>query len=127
MSARPSGPLTKVTVLDDTRGWIVEQHLYDAANRHAGFGLCHRFSVRSESRVFRCRGRFKSRLPPAELSFTLKTEQHLLNQLAWRSHTALDDAPDERLPVRQFGMPASRATGSDVCYQPWRRGPETAR
>ncbi len=77
----PAGPLTKVTVIDDTRGWILEQHLYDAANQPVASAFATGFQYVPHLGVSLPR-QVQIQLPAAELSFTLKTEQHLLNQLA---------------------------------------------
>jgi hypothetical protein len=76
----PAGTLTRITVVDDARGWVLEQQLYDdrqqlvAAASASGFEFDPVTGV-SLPRVV------EIRVPAADLNFTLQTERHLVNQL----------------------------------------------
>lgn len=76
----PSGDLLKITLIDDSRGWIVEQHLYDTSNQPLASAFASGFQYDPNSGASLPR-QVEIRLPPADLAFTLKTEQHLINQI----------------------------------------------
>lgn len=76
----PAGHLTKITVIESTRGWIVEQHVYDATNQHLASAFASGFQYDERSGVSLPR-QVEIRLPPANMAFTLKTERHLVNQI----------------------------------------------
>ncbi|MDG2382186.1 MAG: hypothetical protein P8N76_10980 [Pirellulaceae bacterium] len=76
----PSGELTKITVVDASRGWVVEQHLFDTANQPLASALASGFQYDASNSVSLPRN-VEIRLPPADLVFTLKTERHLINQV----------------------------------------------
>jgi hypothetical protein len=76
----PGGTLTKVTVVDDARGWVVEQHVYDASRQLLASALAAGFQFdpvtgASLPRVVQVR------LPSTGMNFTLETQQHQINQL----------------------------------------------
>jgi hypothetical protein len=76
----PGSELLKITVLDDTRGWVVEQHLYDRAQRPLASALASSFQHDPTTGVSLPR-HVEIRLPAAQLHFTLQTDRHLVNQL----------------------------------------------
>lgn len=75
-----NGNLTKITVLDDARGWVVEQHVFDASGQPLASALAAGFQFDQTSGVSLPR-LVEIRLPPAGLQFTLQTERHQINQL----------------------------------------------
>ena len=77
----PNGTLTKVTVLDDARGWVVEQHLYDPAQQPLASAFAAGFQFDPVTGVSLPRV-VQVRLPPIQMNFTLETAQHQINQLA---------------------------------------------
>jgi hypothetical protein len=79
--ASPAGTLTKVTVVDDARGWVVEQHLYDAVEQllASAFATGFQFDPVTGASLPRV---VQVRLPSTRMNFTLETQQHQINQLA---------------------------------------------
>ena len=67
-------------MLDETRGWIIEQHLLDAANRQLASARATGFQYDQMLGVSLPR-QVQIRLPTAQLNFTLQTDQHMINQL----------------------------------------------
>jgi hypothetical protein len=76
----PGGTLTKVTVVDDARGWVVEQHVYDARQQLLASAFAGGFQFDPVTGVSLPRV-VQVRLPASRLSFTLETRQHQINQL----------------------------------------------
>ena len=78
--ASPAGMLTKVLVVDDRRGFVVEQHLYDETGQllASAIGSLHEFD--SQHRVTLPR-RIDIQLPPAQLAFSLEIDEYQVNQL----------------------------------------------
>lgn len=77
----PSGPMTRVLVIDDQRGWVLEQHLFDANQAPIASAAASGFQYDPNTGASLPR-MVEVHLPPARLSFTLRTEQHLVNQLS---------------------------------------------
>jgi hypothetical protein len=74
------GTLTKVLVVDDARGWVLEQHVYGASQQPLASALAGGFQFdpvtgASLPRVVQVR------LPATGMNFTLETQQHQINQL----------------------------------------------
>ncbi len=76
----PTGPMTRVTVVDDQRGWVLAQYLSNpsgetlATANASGFRYYSQFAVSLPRHV-------KIGLPTIQLQFHLRTERHLINQL----------------------------------------------
>jgi hypothetical protein len=76
----PGGPLTKVTVVDDARGWVLEQHLFDAAQQPLASAFAAGFQFDQVNGVSLPRV-VDIRLPPTRMNLRLETQQHRVNQL----------------------------------------------
>ncbi len=76
----PDGELTKVTVIHDSYGWVLEQHVYDPRGQLLASARAsnHRYypveGVSLPSRV-------EVQLPPAQLSFQIDVSGYAINQL----------------------------------------------
>jgi hypothetical protein len=68
-------------VIDDARGWVLEQHLYDANQQPIASSVASAFQFDQVHGVSLPRF-VEIRLPPAGLSFSLQTDRHLVNQLS---------------------------------------------
>jgi hypothetical protein len=77
----PAGNLTKVTVVDDARGWVLEQHVFDAARQPLASSLAAGFQFDPVTGASLPR-LVEIRLPPARMHFRLETPRHQINQLA---------------------------------------------
>lgn len=75
----PDGALTKLTVVDERAGWVLEQHLYDAAQRHVA-------SVRTSNHYLDALSgaylpkRIDVEWPVASLAFSIVVERYQVNQ-----------------------------------------------
>lgn len=78
----PNGELTKITVIDDRHGWVLEQQLYDeaAGNQLLASAMGSDFKYDPSSGVS-LPHTVDIRLPPANLEFTLRTDEFSINQL----------------------------------------------
>ena len=76
----PEGALTRVLILHDTQGWVLEQHLYDAQQQLLATSLAsqHRHDAATGVALPH---RVEIRLPPAAMSFVLDIDRYELNQL----------------------------------------------
>ena len=117
----PSGELTKITVVDDQYGWVVEQQLYDtsagdqllAAATASDFYYDHAAGVSLPRTV-------DVRLPPADIQFTLRTRSHVINQIyadpqyLWTmprpNGSKLIDVSTLSSPAPRYAPPRDRAT-----------------
>ena len=89
----PTGDLTRVLVIHDRYGWIMEQHLYDAAGRIIAS------SKTSGHRYYETQGvslphRIEISMPDAQLSLTIEVNEFSIN--------ALYGAPDQLWSVPQY-------------------------
>lgn len=75
----PEGPLTRVTIVDERMGWVLEQHLYDAANLHLATVKTsrHRQDPRTGAYLPRT---IEMYWPVAQLSFTIDIERYQVNE-----------------------------------------------
>lgn len=77
----PSGQMTKVTVIDAARAWVLEQHVYDptgtllasAIARSHRYYPAHQVSLPQEVEI---------RLPPAQLAMSIDVGAAMINQLS---------------------------------------------
>lgn len=77
----PDGELTRVLIVNNVYGWILEQHLYDPR------GQLIASAKSSEHRHYPAEGvslphKVEIQLPPAQLSFTLDVSQYRINTLS---------------------------------------------
>jgi hypothetical protein len=80
ITSTPGGSLTKVTVVDDARGWVLEQHLFDAAQRPLASAFAAGFQFDPVHGVSLPRV-VDLRLPTSQMNLRLETPQHQINQL----------------------------------------------
>jgi hypothetical protein len=75
----PEGPLTCVTIVDERMGWVLEQHLYDAANQHLATVKTsrHRQDARSGAYLPQT---IEMYWPVATLSFTIDIDRYQVNE-----------------------------------------------
>lgn len=72
--------ITKITIVDDSRGWVLEQHLFDNANRPLASAIGSGFQYDPATGASLPRV-VQVHLPSAQLSFTLETDRRVINQL----------------------------------------------
>jgi hypothetical protein len=78
--SRPSGEITRVLVIDDRYGWILEQRLSDATGRPIASSRTsgHRYY---ESAAVALPHRIEIEMPDAQLSLTLQVNEYAINSL----------------------------------------------
>jgi hypothetical protein len=77
----PDGEITRVMIVNNVYGWILEQHLYDSRNQLLAS------SKTSQHRYYPADGvslphKVEIQLPPAQLAFTLDVSEYRINQLS---------------------------------------------
>lgn len=75
----PSGPLIKVLVVDDRRGLILEQHVYDNSGQLLATALASQHQFEPDYQVTLPR-QVDIQLPPAQLAFTLEVDGYRINE-----------------------------------------------
>jgi hypothetical protein len=75
------GEVRKVTVIDDTRGWVLEQHIYDASGREIATAIAsqHRHDPTTGVTLPR---HVEVNLPTIEMSFKLDVSDYIVNRLS---------------------------------------------
>jgi hypothetical protein len=119
----PTGELLKVTMVDDRYGWVLEQHVYDVTQNDQllASAIAEDFNYYPSQGVTLPR-RVEIHLPPAELSFTMRIDQHVINRLysdpiqlwtmpPFSGYEAIDVATMSSPPPRYAEPP--RATGAN--------------
>ncbi|MCH2127858.1 MAG: hypothetical protein MK179_01880 [Pirellulaceae bacterium] len=76
----PEGPLTRVLILDDTQGWVLEQHLYDAQQQLLASALSAEHRRDPQTGVTLAH-QVEVRLPPTGMSFVLQVDRYEINML----------------------------------------------
>jgi hypothetical protein len=76
----PAGLLTKVLVIDDQRGYVLQQHVYDAGGQLLASALSSQYAFHSAHQVS-LPHQIDIQLPPAQLAFTLQVNGYSINQL----------------------------------------------
>jgi hypothetical protein len=131
---RPEGRLTRVTVIDERMGWVLEQHLYDAAGRHLATVRANRHQVDPASGATLPR-HVEFQWPAANLSLALRLDALVVNQPIradlWNRPSypnyPIVDLADPNRTARQ-GMPtASAAAGAGSEPARWSATPPGAR
>jgi hypothetical protein len=74
----PSGPLTKVLVVDDQRGIILEQQVYDQSGQLLATAIASQHHFDAQNQVTMPR-QVAIQLPPAQLAFTLEVDGYQIN------------------------------------------------
>ena len=75
-----SGPMTKVTSVDDRHGWVLSQHVYDQAGRRLASAVAtdHRYDPAAGVTLPH---RVDVQLPPSQLAFTIDVAAYVVNRL----------------------------------------------
>jgi hypothetical protein len=76
----PSGPLTRIAVIDPTRAWILQQHVYDAKGGLVASALASQVRYFPEHRVSLPQ-RVELRVPPAQLALAIDAGHVYLNSV----------------------------------------------
>jgi hypothetical protein len=74
------GPLTKILIVDDQRGQILEQHIFNTSNQLLASAVASDYVYEPLNQVSLPR-RVEVNLPPAQLAFTLQVDSYSINQL----------------------------------------------
>ncbi len=74
------GALSKVLVIDDRNGQVLEQHIFNAANQLLASAKASDFTYEPLNQVSLPR-QVEVSLPPAQLAFTLRVDSYMVNQL----------------------------------------------
>ncbi len=77
----PDGDVTRIVVVDDRYGWILEQHLYDVQGRPLAVSRTSRHQYDPVTGVALPR-HVEIDLPPAGMSFAIDVSSYFVNQLA---------------------------------------------
>lgn len=93
----PSGPLTRLCVIDPTRAWVLQQHAYNATGEPVATAVATQHRYFPEQQVSLPQ-RVEVRLPPAGLAMTIDVGQVALN-------TPLGDPGRLWLPPQIDGYP----------------------
>lgn len=78
VAAGPSGPMQRVTVVDPTRAWVIEQHVYDQAGTLVASSTASDFQFDPLQQVS-LPHKVTIRIPNADLSFAINTGSITLN------------------------------------------------
>lgn len=76
----PDGPLTRVAVLDERFGWVLEQHLYNAQGQLLGSAIANNYRYYPETGAS-LPHRVTISLPPPNRSIQLDVQAYIINQL----------------------------------------------
>ena len=76
----PEGESTKVTVLDDARGWVLEQHILDHTGRRIASAVASHHQYDATTGVTLPR-HVEVQLPTIEMAFTLDVSDYMINRL----------------------------------------------
>ena len=134
-----AGDMTRLLVIDDRRGWILEQHLYDATGRSlaSAYTTGHRYY---ENAGVSLPHRIQVEMPDAQLSLTIEVNEFSINSLygspdqLWKmpqfeGYTPVNIAEPQFNPTAgplTHGSPTS-GPPSRVSQQPAYRGQSTVR
>jgi hypothetical protein len=77
--ASPAGDMLKITVVDGTRGWVLEQHLFRREGAHLASAIARRHRYDAATGVS-LPSRVEVQIPPAQLSLTIDVGDYLVNQ-----------------------------------------------
>jgi hypothetical protein len=117
----PEGDLTRVIVVHDRHGWVLEQRLFDTAGRNIATALASDHRHYPEAGVS-LPHRLEVRLPAAQLNFTINVRNFRVNQLdgnpaqLWtlpqmEGYPLVNIADPRNLPVSRLDPPASPNAG----------------
>ena len=122
---RATGPVTRVLVIDERYGWILEQHLLDSTGRAIASSRTsgHRYYATAAVALPH---RIEIEMPDAQLSLTIEVNEYAVNSL-YGSPTQLWDKPPfegytpVNVAVQQFTPPAGSVNSSRRGVQPVER------
>jgi hypothetical protein len=100
----PTGPVTRVSVIDPTRAWVLQQHLYDANGTPLATAVASQHRYFPEHQVSLPQ-RIELRAPSARLAMAIDVGQVYLN-------TQLGNAADVWTPPQIQGVPQVDISGS---------------
>ena len=118
----PSGTMRKLTVIDETRGWVLQQHLFDSLQRPIASAIASGFQYDETSGASLPRN-VEINLPPVELSFNLSTDRHIINSLTGDPEQLWAVPQMVNVPLVDLGDPARtsfRSAPSLVARRPQR-------
>jgi hypothetical protein len=80
-SFAPTGPISRIVIIDDTRGIVLENHIYDAQGVRLATAMLskHQHDPATGVKLPRL---VEIQLPPANMSFTLELGEVMINQLS---------------------------------------------
>ena len=76
----PEGDVTKVTVLDDSHGWVLEQHMFDVTGNRVASAVSSHHKYDPAIGVSLPR-HIEIELPTIEMQFTLEVSDYIVNRL----------------------------------------------
>jgi hypothetical protein len=100
----PTGPLTRVTVIDPTRAWVLQQHVYDATGTPLASAIASQHRYYPEHQVSLPQ-RIELRAVPAGQTLSIDVGQVYLN-------TQLGDAAALWMPPQIQGVPQVDISGA---------------
>lgn len=114
----PSGPLTKVFVVDDQRGIILEQHVYDHSGQLLATAIASQHQFDSQNQVTLPR-QVAIQLPPAQLAFTLEADGYQINDAAGSSMATwtMPQIPGSQLVPLAAAIQSRESVASQVAQQ----------
>lgn len=140
--AKPAGDMTRVLVIDERYGWILEHHLYDATGRAVASSRTsgHRYNAAAAAALPH---RIEIEMPDAQLALTIEVNEYTINSLygspkqLWKmpqfeGYTPVDIAAPQSSPPASPMMNSRRSFPSTerpsrLTQQPAYRGYSTAR
>jgi hypothetical protein len=120
----PEGDLTRVIVVHNRHGWVLEQRLFDTSGRNIATALAGDHRHYPEAGVS-LPHRLEVRLPAAQLNFTINVRNFRVNQLdgnpaqLWtlpqmEGYPLVNIADPRNLPVSRLDNPSGPAPGANV-------------
>jgi len=123
--SRPNGPMTRVLVIDERYGYILEQHLLDATGRAVATSRTsgHRYNAAAAVALPH---RIEIEMPDAQLSLTIDVNEYSINSLYGSPHQLWDIPTFEgytpvNIAAPQFTPPTDNTSSSRRNLQPIER------
>ena len=103
----PAGPLTRVLILHDTQGWVLEQRLYNTQQQLLASSLAshHRYEPATGVTLPH---HVEIRLPPSGMSFTVDVDRYEINQLDSRNWQLWQMPQPQGYPLADLASPQLR-------------------
>ena len=98
----PEGDVTKLTVLDDSHGWVLEQHIFDVTGSRVASAIAshHRYDPGTGVTLPR---HIEFELPTIEMSFTLEVSDYIVNRLTGDPETLWTRPKRNQVPPVDLG------------------------